>query len=72
MVMMVMVMVVTVMMLLMLMFIIVKKRYTFNFEISDRKNFTFQQKQEIFEVLRSMYGNAAIMPEEILVPDWHT
>jgi len=31
-----------------------------------------QRKQEIFEVLKSMYGDAAVMPEEILVPDWHT
>jgi len=30
-----------------------------------------QRKQEIFEVLKSMYGDAAVMPEEILVPDWH-
>ena len=26
----------------------------------------------MFEVLKSMYGDAAVMPEEILVPDWHT
>ena len=33
--------------------------------------FTFQLKQEIFEVLKSMYGKRAVMPEEVLVPDWH-
>ena len=33
--------------------------------------FTFQLKQEIFGVLKSMYGTRAVMPEEVLVPDWH-
>merc|ERR1712130_21462 len=31
-----------------------------------------QIKQEMFEVLKSMYGDEAVMPEEVLVPDWHT
>ena len=33
--------------------------------------FIFQLKQEIFGVLKSMYGTRAVMPEEVLVPDWH-
>ena len=27
---------------------------------------------EMFEVLKEMYGDKAIMPEDILIPDWHT
>ena len=26
---------------------------------------------EMFEVLQSMYGEKAVYPEEILIPDWH-
>jgi len=26
---------------------------------------------ELYQVLRNMYGEAAVMPEDILIPDWH-
>jgi len=29
-------------------------------------------KNELFQVLKSMYGDAAVEPEDILIPDWHT
>jgi len=29
-------------------------------------------KAELFEVLKSMYGDAAVEPEDILIPDWDT
>jgi len=31
-----------------------------------------QIKAELYEVLRSMYGDSAVEPEDILVPDWDT
>ena len=34
--------------------------------------FDFQLKHDLFEVLKSMYGHKAVMPEEILIPDWHS
>ena len=43
-----------------------------NYKKKKNRLIIFQRKQEMFEVLKSMYGDRAIMPEEILVPDWHT
>ena len=27
---------------------------------------------ELYAVLKDMYGDEAVMPEDILIPDWHT
>ena len=27
---------------------------------------------EMYEVLMRMYGDKAVMPEDILIPDWHS
>ena len=29
-------------------------------------------KKELFEVLKNMYGEKAVEPEDILIPDWAT
>eukprot|EP00092_Neocalanus_flemingeri_P015289 GFUD01016527.1.p1 GENE.GFUD01016527.1~~GFUD01016527.1.p1 ORF type:complete len:554 (+),score=141.96 GFUD01016527.1:120-1781(+) len=31
-----------------------------------------QIKLEMYEVMKDMYGDKAVMPEDILIPDWHT
>ena len=31
-----------------------------------------QVMEELYEVLREMYGSAAVRPEDILIPDWHS
>ena len=28
--------------------------------------------KELYQVLKDMYGDKAVAPEDILIPDWHT
>ena len=29
-------------------------------------------KKDLYKVLKNMYGEKAVEPEDILIPDWHT